>query len=83
MYKIIIENKAQKDIRKLPNKIFEQIDSAIISLETNPRPYNSKKLRGTDGRRIRVGDYRILYHIDDTNHIVAIFRERHRREAYR
>ena len=44
---------------------------------------NSKKLRGTDGRRIRIGDYRILYRIDDANHIVTIYRIRHRREAYR
>lgn len=83
MYKIIVENRAQKDIRKLPGKIFEQVDSAIISFETNPRPYNSKKLRGTDGWRIRIGDYRILYQIDDTNRIVAIYRVRHRREVYR
>ena len=51
--------------------------------EENPRPMGVKKLSGQDAYRIRVGDYRILYEIDDTAKTVLVFAVRHRREVYR
>ncbi|HXW01074.1 MAG TPA: type II toxin-antitoxin system RelE/ParE family toxin [Anaerolineae bacterium] len=52
-------------------------------LLTDPRPSGVTKLRGTENEwRIRVGDYRVIYEIDDDKHVVTILRIRHRREAY-
>ena len=57
---------------------------AVDQLAGTPRPSGCKKLHGADDTyRIRVGDYRIIYSVDDSIHIVAIERIRHRREVYR
>lgn len=66
-YRVIIEKKAQKEADKIPIQFRNAIDKAIIKLTSNPRPYNSKKLTEKEGYRIRIGDYRILYTIDDKN----------------
>lgn len=73
-YKIIIEKNAQKDAEKIPTKYRSAIDKEIISLVSNPRPYGSKKLTEKEGYRIRVGNYRILYTIDDEAKIVVVYR---------
>ena len=83
-YTVIIENKAQKEFLKLKPPTSTRIKTAITKLENEPRPSNVKKLSGsTDGYRIRVADYRILYTIDDTKKVVTIYRIKHRREVYR
>lgn len=64
-YQIIIERKAQKEAEKIPTNYRSAIDKAITSLASNPRPHGSKKLTEKEGYRIRVGNYRILYTIDD------------------
>jgi len=73
-YKIVIERKAEKEAEKIPIKYRLAIDKAILSLGSNPRPYGSKKLTGKEGYRIRVGNYRVLYTIDDTGKMVVIYR---------
>jgi mRNA interferase RelE/StbE len=61
----------------------ERVDAAILSLRDSPRPLGSKKLVGdTDGWRLRVGDYRILYEIEDTARVVTVGRILHRSDAY-
>jgi mRNA interferase RelE/StbE len=60
---------AEKEMDRLPAKTFDRVAFAILSLEGNPRPRLCKKLRGVDEYRLRVGDYRILYTIDDTNRL--------------
>jgi mRNA interferase RelE/StbE len=65
MYRIIIERNAEKEAEKVPLKYRQAIDAAILSLSSNPRPHGSKKLTEKEGYRIRAGDYRILYTIDD------------------
>jgi mRNA interferase RelE/StbE len=83
-YTVIIENKAQKEFLKLSPPHDSSVKKDINGLEKNPRPQGVKKLAGTkDGYRIRIGDYRILYTIDDKKKIVTIYRIRHRREVYR
>jgi mRNA interferase RelE/StbE len=83
-YTVIIENKAQKDFLKLSAPHDTAIQKNIDVLEKEPRPHGMKKLVGTkNGYRIRVGDYRILYTIDDRQKIVTVYRIRHRREVYR
>jgi len=83
MYQVIIENKARKKMRRFPEKVVKRIDNVLTNLCLNPRPPGTDKLTGTDGWRIRVGDYRILYAIDDNNKLVTIYDIDHRRQVYR
>lgn len=83
MYRIIIERKAAKETECLPNDAIQRITDAIKNLKLNPRPHGSKKLRGEVGWRVRIGDYRILYTIDDSQKFITIYRVKHRKEAYR
>ncbi|MBN1345940.1 MAG: type II toxin-antitoxin system RelE/ParE family toxin [Phycisphaerae bacterium] len=55
----------------------------LLNLETNPRPRGSKRLRGGDEYRLRVGSYRILYTVDDSGQVVEIIAVGHRRDVYR
>lgn len=73
-YKIFIEKKIEKDTSKIPTKHRINIDKAIRSLASNPRPLGCKKLTDKEGYRIRVGNYRILYSIDDEAGAVVIYR---------
>ena len=85
MYQVKLESKAETELRKLPPEILRRIDSKLDTLANNPRPRGVKKLSGRkkEGWRIRAGDYRILYRIDDDKELVLIYRIRHRAEAYR
>lgn len=83
-YNIIIMPRAQKDLDGFYGKQLSKFEDVIMGLYDNPRPQASKKLSGGGSKwRIRVGDYRILYEIDDSQKVVRIFRIAHRREAYR
>lgn len=84
-YEILIKASAEKEIRRLSSAMRERITSAILALCDEPRPPGVRKLkgRGEEGWRIRVGDYRLLYRIDDELHQVTIYRVGHRREVYR
>jgi len=73
-YQIIIERKAQQEAEKIPFQYRRVIDEAIISLSSNPRPHGCKKLTEKEGYRIRTGNYRILYTIDDKAKIVVVYR---------
>jgi len=59
-YEVLILPKAQKELSKLPNKIYNRIKESIINLEDNPRPRNCLKLSGRDGWRLRIGDFRVI-----------------------
>ncbi len=83
MYKIEVIPSAQKDLDNSEKKFFIQIKNKIDSLKSNPRPPQCLKLTAEEGYRLRSGDYRILYRIDDKNKIVYIYRVKHRRESYR
>jgi len=64
-YTISILRRAQKEFAKLPAHIQSGVNDAILSLAQNPRPAGCKKLHGRAGWRIRVGEYRVIYDIDD------------------
>jgi mRNA interferase RelE/StbE len=83
VYRVELETRARREYRDLPTRAREQVADAIDDLQSDPRPPGSKKLVGTAGYRIRTGDYRILYAIDDTASMVRIYRIGHRREVYR
>lgn len=81
-YTIVLSNKAQKQLDKLSDAIAEPILEAIGALESNPRPYGCKKLKGREGYRIRIGNYRVIYDIIDTILIVDVITIGHRKEIY-
>jgi len=83
MYTIEILPKAIKDLADISSNYRELITQHINNLSENPRPPDAKKLKNDLGYSQRVGVYRILYDIDDTNRKVIIYRVKHRREAYR
>ncbi|MGI8906681.1 MAG: type II toxin-antitoxin system RelE family toxin [Candidatus Sumerlaeaceae bacterium] len=67
----------------LPSSVFQRVSAAILVLETDPRPAGTRKLRGLEQYRIRVGEYRILYTVHDGARRVDIVAVAHRSEAYR
>ncbi len=82
-YKIFIERSAQKSLSKIPNPNRDRIVESISGLSTIPRPQGAKELTGRDAWRIRVGNYRIIYEIEDDKLIILVVVIRHRRDAYR
>ncbi len=81
-YTIFILRRAQKELSKLPDKNYIRVKEAIKKLGEEPRPIGSKKLVARKGWRIRAGDYRIIYEIDDAQQIVTILHVGHRRDVY-
>lgn len=62
---------------------YDKVKNSICELGDEPRPEGCRKLTGRDGWRIRVGNHRVIYEIDDTNRIVTILHIGHRRDIYR
>ena len=82
-YSLEIKQSAQKELDSLDDAVFRRVDRKILALADNPRPAGCKKLRGyRDQWRIRVGDWRIVYLIDDAAKLVSIMRVAHGREVY-
>jgi mRNA interferase RelE/StbE len=82
-YALEIKRSAQKELDALDDAVFARIDPKILALADNPRPAGCKKLKGYRNQwRIRVGDWRVLYIIDDTAKLVSVTRIAHRREVY-
>jgi mRNA interferase RelE/StbE len=83
-YTIEIRPTARKAIDRLDKGIFRRISARIDALAGNPRPPRCVKLAGHDSLfRIRVGDWRIVYQIDDSLAVVTVTIVAHRRESYR
>jgi mRNA interferase RelE/StbE len=84
VYEVLIERTAERDLQSLPSNILNRIAPRIKALAEDPRPSGCHKLTGSrNDWRIRIGDYRVVYEIDDKRKQVRIFRVRHRREVYR
>jgi mRNA interferase RelE/StbE len=82
-YSLEIKHSAQRELDALDDAVFRRIDRKILTLADNPRPAGCKKLRGyKDQWRVRVGDWRVVYLIDDAAKLVTITRVAHRREVY-
>ena len=82
-YRVTLTSNVKKALMRLPDKIHDAIVATLLKLAENPRPAGVKKLSGRDGWRVRVGDYRILYTINDQENIVSVFAIAHRRDVYR
>ena len=82
-YEVRLKDSAEKEFHHLPAAVAARVTKAMLSLESQPRRPGSKKLHGRDAYRIRVGDYRILYTIDDPAHTVEVVAIANRKDAYR
>jgi mRNA interferase RelE/StbE len=83
-YRLAIRPAAERDLRALTPTILARVDARLRALADQPRPPGTERLRGPQGGyRLRVGDYRILYDVDDAQQVVTIGRVRHRRDVYR
>jgi mRNA interferase RelE/StbE len=82
MYQVRIERKALKKLAKIPEPFYSHLKIAILDLGNNPRPAGCKKLKGRDGYRIRVANYRIIYEISDSILLVDVIDLGHRKDIY-
>ena len=82
-YKIVFKQTVAKDLRPIPNKDVQRILTKIDQLAGNPRPAGSEKLTGEEKYRVRQGNYRILYTIEDEIITITIVKVGHRRDVYR
>lgn len=83
LYEIVFARSARKELQTLSHSVAERILAKVELLASNPRPSGSKKLRGHSNLwRIRVGEYRVVYSIDDNRGVVDVSVVRHRSEAY-
>lgn len=81
-YRIELRPAAARALRKLDPSIETRIQGAITLLGRDPRPPGARKLQGREGFRVRVGDYRIIYLIEDDILVVVVVTLGHRREVY-
>ncbi|HKQ03754.1 MAG TPA: type II toxin-antitoxin system RelE/ParE family toxin [Blastocatellia bacterium] len=82
-YSVGILRRAQKELAQLSKQEYERIKEAIKSLTQDPRPAGCKKLSGREGWRIRVGNYRVIYEINDPQQSLTILHIGHRRDVYK
>ena len=82
MYELYILPAAQRDLDKLEASIFAHILKKIRTFSRDARPPGSLKLTEEDGYRLRTGDYRVLYRIDDASKRIYVYRIKHRKDAY-
>jgi mRNA interferase RelE/StbE len=82
-YIVHLKRSAEKELADLPRDVHRQIIKRLLALKDKPRPPGTRKLWGGERYRIRVGDYRILYAIDDALQKIEVISVGHRREVYR
>ncbi len=83
-YQVVFSRSAQKELEALPVEIISRITPKIENLAVEPRPDNCKKLKAqANNWRIRIGDYRVIYSVDDDCRIVEIIIICHRSQAYK
>lgn len=82
-YRVELETRARRELLDLPPDIQRRVADVLDDLSRHPRPPGAKKLTGRGGHRVRTGDYRVLYTIQDKLKVVQIYRIGHRREVYR
>jgi mRNA interferase RelE/StbE len=84
-YEIVFKRKARKGVVRLPENLYERVTLAIDDLAAEPRPRGAVKMRGTGQQeewRVRVGDYRIVYRVNDESQQVVILAVGHRGSVY-
>jgi mRNA interferase RelE/StbE len=81
-YQVILRKRAIKSLQNISEPYYSNIKKAIYNLADEPRPYGYKKLKGRDGYRIRVANYRIIYDIFEENLVISIVDLGHRKDIY-
>ena len=82
-YSLSLLRRAQKELAQIPHGDYERIVEAVRGLAENPRPAGCRKLAAREGWRIRVGDFRVIYEIDDGQRSVTVLHVGNRRDVYR
>lgn len=82
-YEVIVERKARKTLARLLSTVYERTMRGVNSLAEDPRPRQSRSLQGRSGRRLQVGDYRVLYEVDDDLQEVYVAEVWHQQRDYR
>jgi mRNA interferase RelE/StbE len=82
-YQLFLKRSAEKELSELTGKTHDRIVKKLLEMRENPLPRGVRKLPGREGYRIRMGHYRILYVIDETQKKIEIFSIAHRQEAYK
>lgn len=82
-YTVVVTETVRKLILRLPASIATRIENSLLQLEANPRPPGCKKFKGRNGYRIRVGDYRVIYEIEDNILRIIVIDVGHRKDIYR
>ena len=82
-YRLLIKPSAAKELEGLPTKDRKRVVARMQGLSAQPRPAGCEKLTGHDLFRVRQGDYRILYEVQDADLVVTVFKIGHRRDIYR
>ena len=82
-YSLLIKPSAIKELEALPTKDRRKIITRIEGLAPGPRPHACEKLSGLDQYRVRQGDYRVVYSVDDYVKVVLVVKVGHRRDVYR
>jgi mRNA interferase RelE/StbE len=81
-YRVVILPAAERQLGRIDSGPRRRIDAAILALTEDPRPHGCRKMSGSEEYRIRVGDYRVLYEIEDDVLRVFIVKVGHRRDVY-
>jgi mRNA interferase RelE/StbE len=82
-YKVSVKKSAEKELRQIPAKVLDKIIPKIKSLASDPRPHGAEKMEGGERYRVRQGDWRFIYTIDDSDQSVMVVKIGNRKEVYR
>lgn len=82
-YKVFIKPSAVKELKRIPQKDLQRVTSKIQSLSEEPRPHDCEKLSAQERYRLRQGNYRIIYSIEDDKLLVYVVKVAHRRDVYK
>lgn len=83
VYSLVVKRSAAREIDALPTAVRRRVIGKIAALASDPRPHGAQKLTGEDRYRIRQGDYRVVYTIEDEVVTVTVVRVAHRSDVYR
>ncbi len=82
-YRVVLTEYAIRQLKKLPPQVVIKLREAIAALAVNPCPHSYIKLTNVEAYRVRVGDYRIVYEIDDDALVIRVVEVSNRKETYR
>ncbi|MEJ0001289.1 MAG: type II toxin-antitoxin system RelE/ParE family toxin [Verrucomicrobiota bacterium] len=82
-YRVVLSRSATKELENLPHVVADRVVARLEALESSPRPAGALKLKGANLWRLRVGDYRVVYALDDAAKVVDVVIIQHRKDVYR